>query len=275
MSTHYETERLKRLPSWFRRFRKLEANIYNRADHIVLNTPWNQEEIIRLFSVPREKTSSLPNGYDPELLPDPHSEPSSSQKKLHLLYVSGLRGRFFEGPFYESLAIIKKQSPELYSMLDVHFVGADNFPDRVPQSLGIDKDIHLHGFVEQRALEAFYSKADAFLLILPASTVEKGSGCVPQKLYNYLYLEKPILALVPTGQTMDYLSEYGSGNTKIVPPDNPSDIAKGLSEWLTAFRDNRFHEAETISPGRDIQSLGKPYLAAEMIKLFQTRSVTE
>ncbi|KKK89595.1 hypothetical protein LCGC14_2731510, partial [marine sediment metagenome] len=265
MSTHRGLVTIRRPPGWLGALRACERRILEAADRVIPNTPMNRRELMRLFGLPGGKATAIPNGYDPEMLPEPGVRRGQSGK-LELFYIGGLRGDWFEGPFYEALAILKQQAPDLAGLLSVNFVGADAIIGSKAEDLCVAEDIRMHGFVGQEAVGEFYTQAEAFLLILPSH--DTALGWVPQKLYAYLHCRKPVLAVVPEGQVADYVRRSESG--VVVSPADSEEIAKALRDMLETFaREGRLDLTRSQQAEEFVGTLSKPHLASEMLKMFR------
>jgi len=243
--------------------RKLEQRIYDVADRVILNTSFNRLEVISEFDIADEKAVCLVNGYDPEHLPRPTAD--SSGDKFRLLYVGGLRGDWFEGWFYKALKVLKSSFPDLYTEFEVHFVGAQFLESKLTHELGIADDIIMHGFVSQSELKRYYSYVTAFLLLLPSS--DKPIGWVPQKLYSYLYCNKPIFALIPEGQAADYIRRTQSGI--IVHPQQYEKFAEFIAKAIQQFKEGSFHLHRDDVAMSIVRDMARPVLAQKLLQVFE------
>lgn len=260
MTTNYAFRRLRRPPGWHSRAKAIEAQIYRSADRIIFNTPWNRNEIIDHFAIPKEKALCFVNGYDPQMLPASNTAQLRTDV-FKLFYIGGLRGDWFEGAFYRALGVLRAKHPDLYSELEVNCVGAKSLDSALAKELQLNKDIVMHGFVTQEELHRYYDMAHGFLLLLPC--MDGASGWVPQKLYNYLYCNKPIFAVIPEGQAAEYLRLTESGY--VVSPSSPDAISEELAHMLTKYPIGASVNLQRSPKAREVvKRLGKPYLAREM-----------
>lgn len=87
-------------------------------------------------------------------------------------------------------------------------------------------------------------QADGLLLI-------QGSTCnnqIPAKVYEYMRVGKPLLALTdPAGDTARLLKSTGFGS--IVANDSTSDIVRGLTDFISQIRNGT-----ALLPGADVTS---------------------
>ena len=85
------------------------------------------------------------------------------------------------------------------------------------------------GYLPQRAALAALGGCHAVIVVLPESSVPL--GWVPQKLYVYLRLGRPILAVVPPGEARDLIAGAG-GPHLIVDPRDVGQAGARVAEWL-------------------------------------------
>lgn len=208
MSTNYTSRGILPAALWRYYARNLEAEILGLADLSILNTPWNLREVVEAFDVPERRLACYPNGYDSEEI-SRWAGRQEEDGRFVLMYVGGLRGDWFEGPFYRALHRIKQRNSQLYGRIDVVFLGPERLEGHLARKLGVERDIHLEGFVTRDGLNRHFARASAFLLLLPESRDE--IGWVPQKLYNYLRAGQPIIASVPEGQAASYIRSAEAG----------------------------------------------------------------
>ncbi|MEZ4677703.1 MAG: hypothetical protein R2932_26155 [Caldilineaceae bacterium] len=85
---------------------------------------------------------------------------------------------------------------------------------RACDGVGLDDVVQLVQYVPHRELIGYQLAADALLLIIGESP--RSEIILTGKLFEYLAVEKPILAAVPPGAAADLLTEANVGT--VVPP---------------------------------------------------------
>jgi len=180
-----------------------------------------------------DKCLLLPNGYDEADFQGIVS-PTATNGKTRLLH-SGLIYPWERDPrpFFRALAKLKVEGKVSSSTLSVELRACGNeagFQREVTQ-LGIDDVVHFPRALPYQASLEDAATADALLLLQ--------AGCcdhqIPAKAYEYLRLQKPILALTTgTGDTAGLLEEVG-GST-IADLANEEALYAVLPEFLQRVR---------------------------------------
>jgi len=175
----------------------------------------------------------LPNGYDEADFEDLFS-PAASDGPLRLLH-SGLIYPWERDPtsFFRALATLKTEgqiSAQTVS-IELRASGSDARFQQQLQELGIQDLVHLLPALPYRAALEDASQADGLLLLQAACCDHQ----IPAKVYEYLRLQKPILALTTQqGDTAGLLHQ--TGGATIVDLDDENAICSALSEFLRKVR---------------------------------------
>jgi glycosyltransferase involved in cell wall biosynthesis len=213
--------------------RKLERKVFECADQIIANTPENADRYTQQFSLPRERIIVIPNGFDhDDFAHDPFEEPSTSKRRQFCI---GYAGSFdkHDFPWQAALQALKKLG-DLVGRNRVRLVqcgyASEAFKNFV-RSEEIEDLVDIQGELSHSEAMALIAKTDIRLLLLYEN--EYSEAIVPLKLYNYLIMEGPILAIAPeVGRTAKIIAETAMGVTV--------SINKGLdavfAEMLRFFR---------------------------------------
>src|SRR6185312_8547382 len=182
-----------------------------------------------------EKCLVISNGYDEEdfvRLPEPSAQTLGRVRIQHsgLIYPEERN----PVPFFRALAQLKKQQVIQAASLsvDLRACGDDERYKQIVTELGIQDIVNFLPALPYRQSLEDTNHSDALLLL-------QGLTCdhqVPAKAYEYLRLQKPILALTSnTGDTARLLNEC-SGATIIDIADEDA-IVRGLPAFLMAVQD--------------------------------------
>ena len=136
----------------------------------------------------------------------------------------------------ETAVIALKQNPDLV------FLAVGTGPDRDAvqtriQQLGISNRFKLAGFVPDKGLPAFYNAADIF--VLPSKS---GEG-LPLVALEAMSSGLPVIA-TNVGGIAEVMTE---GCGKLVPPDNPSELAKAILKFSTSDLSNAKTAARNVT----------------------------
>ncbi len=105
------------------------------------------------------------------------------------------------------------------------------------QSFNLEKIVEFKGYLNHN--DTIRNLISADVLFLPLHEPENGHPplIIPGKTYEYMAVKKPILALVPKGDTRDFVHKSGLGF--ICDPTNISQIAETLLALLREHRSSK------------------------------------
>lgn len=220
------------LPAPYRWLRqRLERWIVSTADRVTFATPGLADMYRRRYPARAGRFFTITNGYDAAELPHRATRPAWPAC-VRLIYSGSAYGERELQIFLEGLRRAVDGSPGLRDRLRVEFVGwlsAHNraIADWYTSAGGLGDMIQLTGFVSHaEALERLRS-ADAALHLLADDPGKE--LFVAGKVFEYIGLSMPTLAVVPHGDARTILERLGWGI--IVDPD-PDQVAAGLGRLL-------------------------------------------
>ena len=182
----------------------------------------------------------IANGYDEEdfeTLAFPEPVPASSDHSLRLVHAGLIYPEERDPrPFFRALARLK-QDGRIHPMklrIDLRASGAESYYAVILRELNIDDLVYLLPALPYRLSLQDCAEADALLLFQSASCNHQ----IPAKVYEYLRLGKPILALAPDeGDTATLLK--GTGGATIVDLADEQALYATLPQFLTAVQNHR------------------------------------
>lgn len=201
--------------------RRLEAWVHARARLSVASTETYRRRMQTAFDLPPDATMHLPNGYsEPDFvdLPD-----ATGEGPLTLGYAGSFYGEHSPEALFEQLERVAQIAPRLD--LRVELFG--NTGALRPQRFAV----RTHGYVPHRAALEGLARSRVVFVTVPDRP--GADGCVPQKLYVYLRLGRPILWCGPEGDATSILRRAG-GVSFALDPTRPD--APGLARWLADRR---------------------------------------
>ncbi len=214
-----------------------EERIARTAEHVVFTAPGAMRQYAAKYpGTEREhRMSVITNGYDEsefENLPlDAVNNRSRPIRIVHsgLLYPDGRN----PVPFLRALAQARETLGITAQDLQVTLraSGSETSYRQEIVRLGLTDVVTLAPKISYRESLAEQIAADGFLLFQG----EKFDHQIPAKVYDYLRIGRPILALVgPTGDTASFLRS--TGGAQIVPIDNIKIISEALTDFLGTLR---------------------------------------
>lgn len=215
--------------------KKIERIILENTDHIVANTNGNRTIYMNNFHIPPTKITVVTLGYDPKEMIDSTNQSERDENKEFSI---GYMGNFDKhGLPYDKILLAIKQMVVLDVDIKIKIIiyGHMSTPTRE-----FIKKHNLTRYVDHRGVlphfEAFkeIQKCDLLLLMLIEAGYSK--AWVPQKLYHYLGMSKPIMAIAEEdGEIAHIIKSTRTG--KIVSAEKPDVIYNMLfsyyEEWKT------------------------------------------
>ena len=219
-------------------YRKAERFFVRAADFTVANTDAVQDKLKRIFPDRAERIELIWNGFDPE--ERMQALPVSSPDRKIVAHVGDLYGGRSVSPILESLRRLIDAGKLRADRFQVSLVGpvvegsipGPEFVKSAAQQGWLKME---QTRIPQNAARLLIQTADALLLLQPQSAIQ-----VPGKLFEYLQIGRPILALVPKGSSVERILERSGVPYRCVYPSSTSDeIDSGVLEFF------QFKEAQS------------------------------
>ena len=168
--------------------KKLEKEVLESCDHLLVTSPTTKQEFTHLTSKP---ITVITNGFDEE-----HVSKKAMDAQFTLAHIGSLLSERNPLILWESLAELISENTEFASHFQLKLIGAVS--KEVLQTLkkyGLEKYTNHLGYVShERALQE--QRCSQVLLLIEINSTE--TNCIiPGKLFEYMVSERPILALGP------------------------------------------------------------------------------
>ena len=204
--------------------RRVAQLVASRADAITCVSEAISEETRALE--PRGPVVTIPNGCDFDDVVGLERSPSD---RFRLTHTGSFFGRRDPRPFLQALSD---------SGLDVvtRFLGDFREADRKwADGLELGDRLELIPYAPRSESLALQRDSEALLLLIPEAD-GRGKGVLSGKVFEYIAVGRPILAVVPPdGAAAELIRETGAG--VVAPPDDPSAIRAALDELHARWRD--------------------------------------
>ncbi len=222
------TTSLAQLPFFLTINRFLEKLLYQRADFITCTSKAQSDEIRKMVSgqVP---VLYVPNGLDPEITVIP-SNPHPFINKIRMKYqwVGLFAGKHSHYTALDTLLTAAKElEKDKFAFL---LIGGGYTKERlIKQSMeeGIN-NVFFHDPVPKKEISSFLMGADIFFINY--SPAKAWQNVLPNKIFDYMYWNRPIIAAVVPGEITQILSESGAGVS--VPPGDASAIIRAVRYFI-------------------------------------------
>jgi glycosyltransferase involved in cell wall biosynthesis len=259
-----------RLQSW------LEHRVLTRADRVIVTNEATRDDFLaRHAGLSADKLVVIPNGYDPEDLAPVRAFARASisgapvergdAAALVLIHTGLLSGQRTLAPLVAAITALFARRPELRARLRVRQIGPrESVNEELVQAAGLGEVIRFEPPRPHAEVLAEMARAPALLLL--EADEPRGSLITPGKIFEYLAVGRPILALVPAGPAADLVTRHGAG--EVVSPSDAEAIARHLERWIT-------HGPPPMpTPGLNLSDYARPALAAKLARVLDDLAVS-
>ncbi len=219
-----QTTFLDRVDSW------LERVVVHNADRVIANTDELRDDFRRRYADLSERFLTVTNGFDPDESP-PGVRPLRGERRrrpFRITHAGTLYGNRSGAPVVRALEILHERGVIEKGDVELCLLGAVEGEDEKSCCLGKDGAGGMVRFIEtvpRREAIRFLADSDLLLLIQSGTTLQ-----VPRKLFEYVALRRPVMALVTPGATENLIRREKLG--VIVRPDDPEGIARVLHKAI-------------------------------------------
>ncbi len=263
----YPRDRLSRMS-----YLAIERQAVKHAARLVFTAPSARRMYLERYpALSPERCLVISNGYDESDFA--HLRPGSSRagtsKRLRVLHAGVIYPEERDPvPFFRALAGLKRdgQVGAETLLVELRASGSEEEYGRLLASLGISDIVHLLPAIPYRQILQECSDADALLLL-------QGPSCnhqIPAKLYEYLRVGRPILALADaSGDTAAVLAE--SGGATIIDLLDEQAIRRELPGFLQRLRTHTHSKANPLVVNHHARHVQAQSLAACFSTLAASR----
>lgn len=231
-----EKKLLYRPATWLhdRWIQRLERKVFASADFVIANTPENREHYIKRFHLAGDRLETIPNGFDRD---DLKWETRSEQELASEVFQIGYAGDFdkHEFPWRLALDALKLLGDEV-GCDKLRLVHCGLMSQQVKDYLhsrDMNQLVEQHGFLPHADAMKLTAHTDVRLLLLYQNAYS--GSIVPMKLYNYLIMNGPILAIAPEqGATASIIRNTRTG-TVISPERGVDAVYRQLRKYYQAW----------------------------------------
>lgn len=174
--------------------RAMERSVFEEAD--LIESAWEgitKDALGKYPALAKEKFIHIPNGFDSEDFP-PH--PDTENKKFTLTYTGSMYGRRNPAALFAAMNILIKEGKIDPGKILLRFVGRFGAEvEEMIENASFRSSIETVSYVpHQKSLEYLFG-SDILLLIVDEA--KESEEIVPGKVYEYIAVKKPILAVAP------------------------------------------------------------------------------
>ena len=246
--------------------RDLERMIVRGADRTVLATDALRDAYVRRYPQQAHRIVTITNGYDLAELQRFATSGGAPHRPFRLVYTGSVYGEDELRVFLDGLTRLVRDRPSIRDELRVEFVGwfnerneqlaTERFPALTPLVA------HTPQVPRTEAL-ARLSSADGGLILLADGDGQ--ASILTAKLFDYLGLDLPVLAVAPPGELRRVLGQLDWG---IGADPTPEGVAQGITALIEAPHPGRHADTERRFERRRLTS----QLASLLDEVAPTRS---
>lgn len=217
--------------------RSMERSIVGRAERVVFATATWRDRYADRYPLRADRLVHIPNGYDRRDLGEAEPAASGADAPYRLIHPGSMYGRRELAILLDGVSLAIARDPTLRELLRVELVG---WLSASSQSVAATRGPELAPvvtFTGQRPrpeVLALERTADAGLIVIADDPGRDAD--VNAKLFEYLGLDLPVLAVAPAGETRAILEELGWG---LGVEPTPEGVAGGLATMMATPRPRR------------------------------------
>ncbi|UCE58895.1 MAG: glycosyltransferase [Phycisphaerales bacterium] len=243
----------------------LERIVLSRAAHVVCNTPTFKQRLCSRLPRVTGKCSTIMNGFDRELLDGVKPIRTGPPDSFILTHAGQFYGPRSPTVWFDALRHALEHRSELARKLRFALIGPSQYKGRDLGELavmaGVGAQVDVFGPKNHAETLAHLAGSDA--LMLAGSAGPDNELQVPNKLFEYLAIRKPILAcLPPTSPAVDVLCDANAEATICDPADSTS-----LAEAMTRLARDRYVNVPGAWNG--VETFDRAHRAAELAEVFK------
>jgi glycosyltransferase involved in cell wall biosynthesis len=221
--------------------RRLEAMVCRRAA-VVVTTRWHEHDLRSRY--PSARVYRIGNGFDgSELSAVADAQPAPGP--MRIVHAGMLTQQRTAVVFLRALSAFLERRPDARRGIAVTLAGPrEDSNDRAVADLGLGDIVDLLDSAPHD--EVLKMQASAHVLLLIKHLDPAYRGMVPGKMYEYIGLRRPVLALAPDGEARATIEALGRGET--VDPDDEGGIAAAIERMYERHRAGTLEEGYDLSP---------------------------
>ncbi len=235
--------------------RRLEKDVLNQSDHIIVTSFTTKKEFETLTEQP---ITVITNGYDTTTIPS-----VSLDVDFTISHIGSLLAGRNPKMFWKAIADLIQENSAFAERLSIQLVGAVSTTVLESiRSFGLDKYLKIQGYVSH--LEALELQRKAQLLLLIEIDSPETRCIIPGKLFEYMNAKRPILAFGPQGSDVAQVLQTTETGTYFTYTEYAA-IKAQLQAYFDAYQDKTL-----VVEGRNIVRYSRKNLTASLATLLKS-----
>jgi glycosyltransferase involved in cell wall biosynthesis len=242
---------------------RLERRVCSRAAAVVTNR-WHLDVLRKKYPA-MARMKLIPNGYDPAHI-EQVLELTPPVDRFQIVHAGMLTQKRSAVPFLKALRVFLDRFPGAEDTCRALFLGPrESENDDAVEQLRLGAVVSFRNTVPHH--EALNIERSSHILLLIKHTNPVYNGIVPGKLFEYIGVRRPILALAPDGEASDIVRRFKRG--EVAPQDDAELIADRIE---TMYRKHRGGTLETDYDLTPVTEYGRDVLTRRLAKYLDTLS---
>ena len=227
----------------------MERKVVEGADLVIANTETLREEFLMRFpNQDHEKFVTVLNGFDPEDFVAENKDRGINHKEVYTLTHTGfLYGKRDPKEFLLALQQLIESKRIETEKIQVVFLGATSLDYDLEEylaTLRLDQVVRLYDHKPFQESLSYLKQSDGLLLLQPGTTTQ-----IPSKLFEYIGLGKPILAICPDKSATERLMKEENLGI-VVQPESSNDIADAIWRLYKQWEVLKNNRENPIAPSK-------------------------
>lgn len=225
--------------------RKLEEEVFKYSDKIITISKSMKDIFTRLYPSYYNKIELIYNGFDEDdfknysLKITKNLNFNNIEPSLKIAYTGTIYGLRNPLNFFKALSIIVKEE-KYKNNIEVHFIGHRSYYiQKGIKKYKLDKIIKIKEKIPHNLLFSEISRYDALLLLIGSG--KNAKRIITSKVFEYLRLYKPILALGPEDSEVSTILKSTKAGV-IVDFSNIEKITKTLKYLIELKKEDKLYE---------------------------------
>ncbi|MEW5763104.1 MAG: glycosyltransferase family 4 protein [Bacillota bacterium] len=246
---------------------RMERRVMTGADAVTTVTPSFAAGFRAKYGNAIKRLEVIYNGFDPadysSLAPAPHDG------RFTAAYAGILYEKRSPRALLEAVAELLTEGTVRREEIRLRFAGSFDTPGstthyELVRRLGLEDVVEIMGKLPHREALAVLKGADLLLLI--GDAVPEAEAYIPGKLYEYMAVGRPVLALVAPGEAERIVGECRLG--RVVHPADKEGIKQAYREMYRAWKEGRLPRLTEMTAAK-FNIYNRRYQAGQLAQLME------
>ncbi|WP_422361918.1 glycosyltransferase family 4 protein [Reichenbachiella sp.] len=241
-----------------REHRRLEKNVLRNADRILTASEGIKRSLLSKDG--RVKIKVITNGFDPDDYSTLTQKSSNTKFRItHLGLLNELRN---PSMLWDVLEELCTEIPSFQEELELVLAGmvSDSILDRIGNSEALGESFVYMDYIPHQQIFDYYQGSSILLLLL--NPLDKDQLIIPGKLFEYLVVKKPVLAIGRRPSEVDDLLKF-TGTGEVYEPNE-----RGRMKEMVKNQYQRFAKGEKNISTMNTSQFSRKNLTAELSRFL-------